>query len=61
MPTPQNGQTHSNNLSATADEFTDCAWAFVGLALKDLHGWSPSMRQQNSKKNYNYKRTLYSG
>ena len=33
MPTPQNGQTHSNNLLAKASE---CVWSFWGLALKGL-------------------------
>ena len=32
-PTPQDGQTHSNSLSATADELFD---HFVGLALNGL-------------------------
>ena len=27
-PLPQNGQTHSNNLSGTADELFDCVWPF---------------------------------
>ena len=25
---PQNGQTHSNNLSVTADELIECVWQF---------------------------------
>ena len=29
-PTPQNGQTHSNNLMATGDEFFECVWPFCG-------------------------------
>ena len=33
MSTPQNGQTHSNNLRAAVDELFD---HFVGLALKGL-------------------------
>ena len=32
----QNGQTHSNNLSAAADELFECDH-FVGLALGGLH------------------------
>ena len=39
MPTPQNGQTPSYNLSATADELFECVWPFcglVGLAYKEL-------------------------
>ena len=35
MPTPQNGQTHSSNSSAFADELFDFDH-FVGLALKGL-------------------------
>ena len=31
MPTPQNGQTHSNESSATADEFFKCNWPFCGV------------------------------
>ena len=31
MPTPQNGQTHSNNLSAIADELFECIWTFCGI------------------------------
>ena len=34
-PTPQNGQTHSNNSSAVGDELFECDH-FVGLALKGL-------------------------
>ena len=30
-PTPQNGQTHSNNSSATANEFFECVWPFCGV------------------------------
>ena len=36
-PTPQNGKTHSNNSSTTADKLFDCVfdhlvrWAFKGL------------------------------
>ena len=36
VPTPQNGQTHSNNSSAAADELFECVWPFVGLVLKGL-------------------------
>ena len=31
VPTPQNGQTHSNNLSARADELFECVWPFCGV------------------------------
>ena len=34
MPTKQNGQTHSNNSSATVDELFECVWPFCGLALR---------------------------
>ena len=30
-PTPQNGQTHSNILSAVADEVFECVWSFCGI------------------------------
>ena len=33
---PRNGQTHSNNSSATADEFLSVCDHFVGLAIKGL-------------------------
>ena len=31
VPTPQNGQTHSNNLSAFADALFECVWPFCGV------------------------------
>ena len=36
MPTPQNGQTHSNNLSAFDNKLFECVWLdhFVVLALR---------------------------
>ena len=37
-PTPQNGQTHSNNLSAIADKLFDVFDHFVKLTLKLLIG-----------------------
>ena len=30
-PTLQNGQTHSKNLSAVADELFECVWPFCGI------------------------------
>ena len=33
MPTLQNGQTHSNNLSAKADEMIDCVWPFYEVSV----------------------------
>ena len=36
VPTTQNGQTHSNNSSAKADEFFECVDHFVVLAFKAL-------------------------
>ena len=39
MPTSNNGQTHSNNLSAKADEFFLSVWWFDGFgASKGLAG-----------------------
>ena len=32
-PTPQNSQTHSNNLSAIANELLECVWPFCGLGI----------------------------
>ena len=29
-PTPENGQTHSNNLLATAKKLFECVWSFCG-------------------------------
>ena len=29
-PIPQDGQIHSNNPSAVANEFFDCVWPFCG-------------------------------
>ena len=31
MPIPQNGQTHSNSLSAKADELFECVWPFCKI------------------------------
>ena len=31
--TPQNGQTHSNNSSPTADELLECVWPFCGVGV----------------------------
>ena len=36
MSTPQDGQTHSNNMSAVANELNECVWPFCGLTLKGL-------------------------
>ena len=30
-PIPQNGQTHSNDKSAFADELFECVWPFCGI------------------------------
>ena len=34
MPTPQNGQTHSKNSSATADELLKSVWPFCGVGAE---------------------------
>ena len=34
--TPQNGQTYSENLPATADELFECVYHFVVMVLKGL-------------------------
>ena len=31
IPTPRNGQTHSNNLSAKANKLFECVWPFCGI------------------------------
>ena len=31
VPTPQNGQAHSNNSSTTAYELFECVWPFCGV------------------------------
>ena len=31
VPTPQNGQTHSNNSLAFANELFECVWPFCGV------------------------------
>ena len=47
-PTPQNGQTHSNNSSATADElFLSVLNHFMGLALKGLKGVKAKTNSKN--------------
>ena len=37
MRTPQNGQTHSNNLSATANELFECIWPFCGIGAESAN------------------------
>ena len=32
-PTPQSGQTHSNNSSAVVDELFECVWPFYGIGF----------------------------
>ena len=32
-PTPQNGQTQSNNSSAIAEELFECVWPFCGVGV----------------------------
>ena len=34
VQTPQNGQTHSNSSSATAEELFEFVWPFCGWRLK---------------------------
>ena len=36
MPTPQNGQTHSSNSSATADQLSECVLPFCMVGVKGL-------------------------
>ena len=31
MPTPSNGQTHSNNSSAVVDKLFECVWPVSGV------------------------------
>ena len=33
-PIPQNGHTHSNNLSASADELFECVWPFCAVGAQ---------------------------
>ena len=35
-PTPQNGQTHSNNSSVTADNLFECVWPFYGVGVESV-------------------------
>ena len=37
-PTPQNGQTHSNNSSATADKLFEWVWPFCGVGAERVNG-----------------------
>ena len=37
-PTPRNGQTHTNNLSATADGSFECVWPFCGVGTLRFNG-----------------------
>ena len=45
MPTPNNGETHSDNSSATADELFDCVWPFCGVGAKE----SERFKYENNK------------
>ena len=47
--TPQNGQTHSNNSSARADELFECVWPFYGVGAE----W---VKDTNSQTNLKYVR-----
>ena len=44
MPTPQYGQTLSNNLSANCDEFFECVWPFceIGAEKFNWHFHNPA-------------------
>ena len=35
-PTPQNNQTHSNNLSVTTDELYECVWPIFMVGAKSI-------------------------
>ena len=35
----KNGQTHSNNSSATANEFFECAWPFCEVGASRIKGF----------------------
>ena len=37
-PTPQNGQTHSNNSSTTADKLFEWVWPFCGVGAERVNG-----------------------
>ena len=37
MPTPQNGQTHSNNSSAVVEEVFECVWPFCGVGVSRVN------------------------
>ena len=39
-PTPHNGQTNSNNLSATAGKLFECIWPFFGVGAERVNEWS---------------------
>ena len=51
-PTPQNGQSHSNNSSAIADQLFECAWPFCRLELKGLTIKTPEGRSDASTVNF---------
>ena len=42
MPTLQNGQTHLNNSSATADELFKCVWPFCGVGTWRVNSFHTS-------------------
>ena len=54
MLTPQNGQTHSNNSPAVADELFECVWPFCGIGTSRVNfknikgGWKSMCRKVQS-------------
>ena len=46
-PASQNGQTHSNNLSAVADELFECVWPFCGVDTERVKIKSISISSDN--------------
>ena len=57
-PTPQNGQTHSNNSSATTDELSECVQPFRRVALKVLT-LSMFLQQNNTYRSYDLNHYLF--
>ena len=46
MPSPQNGQTHSNNSLAIADKLFECVWLFCGVGAWSINSFQTNVHLQ---------------
>ena len=59
-PTPQNGQTHSNNSSATADDLFECIWPFCMVGAYRVKNPVKTMQTLVDLYRYNSWRSIHS-